>query len=75
MLAGEHGTRARMGARLVVDLAETVRAKRFIEIDHAHVSGVSVITGGEGLRRFLKDLTDGEGGPVRVPTTLNVRRV
>ena len=50
-----------MGARLVVDLAETVRAKRFIEIDHAHVSGVSVITGGEGLRRFLKDLTDGEG--------------
>lgn len=60
-----------MGARLVVDLAETVRAKRFIEIDHAHVSGVSVITGGEGLRRFLKDLTDGEGGPVRVPTTLN----
>ena len=56
-------------ARLVIDLAKTAQADGFIEVNHSHVSGVSVITGGHGLRRFLADLAgDGE---VAIPTTLN----
>ena len=69
MLSGEQGLTREKAARLVVDLAETAGAEGFIEVDHSHVSGVSVITGGHGLRRFLADLAgDGE---VAIPTTLN----
>ncbi len=69
MLSGEQGLTRKKAARLVVDLAETAGAEGFIEVDHSHVSGVSVITGGHGLRRFLADLAgDGE---VAIPTTLN----
>ena len=69
MLSGEQGLTREKAARLVVDLAETAGADGFIEVDHSHVSGVSVITGGHGLRRFLADLAgDGE---VAIPTTLN----
>ncbi|MDP6361778.1 MAG: aconitase X, partial [Candidatus Poseidoniaceae archaeon] len=50
-LAGDEGPTRQKAARLVVDLAITAGASGFIEVDHAHVSGVSVITGGHGLRR------------------------
>ena len=69
MLAGDEGLTRQKAARLVVDLAETAEADGFIEVNHSHVSGVSVITGGHGLRRFLADLA-GEGSVV-IPTTLN----
>ena len=69
MLSGEEGLTRQKAARLVVDLAITAGADGFIEVDHSHVSGVSVITGGHGLRRFLADLA-GEGS-VAIPTTLN----
>jgi len=69
MLSGEQGLTRQKAARLVVDLAETAGAEGFIEVNHSHVSGVSVITGGHGLRRFLADLA-GEG-KVAIPTTLN----
>jgi len=69
MLSGERGKTAAMAARLVVDLAYTAGASEFVEVKDAHVSGVSVITGGHGLIRFLNDLSgDGE---VVIPTTLN----
>ncbi|GIS91755.1 MAG: hypothetical protein CM1200mP21_00500 [Candidatus Poseidoniales archaeon] len=70
-------SRARLGptkqkaARLVVDLASTAAATEFIEVENAHVSGVSVITGGHGLRRFLADLSGDLDGKVAIPTTLN----
>ena len=54
-LAGEEGPTRQKAARLVVDLAVTAGAQGFVNVDHAHVSGVSVITGGHGLRRFLSD--------------------
>ena len=57
MLDGEHGTTKQKAARLVIDLASTAGATEFIRCEHAHVSGVSVITGGHGLRRFLSDLS------------------
>ena len=45
-LAGDEGPTRQKAARLVVDLAGTAGASGFVEVDHAHVSGVSVITGG-----------------------------
>lgn len=69
MFSGAEGLTRQKAARLVIDLARTAGAQGFIEVDHSHVSGVSVITGGHGLRRFLADLA-GEGS-VAIPTTLN----
>ncbi|HIF45854.1 MAG TPA: DUF521 domain-containing protein [Candidatus Poseidoniales archaeon] len=69
MLAGQEGSTRQKAARLVVDLARTSGAKEFVEVSHSHVSGVSVITGGHGLRRFLADLAG--DGKVAIPTTLN----
>ncbi len=70
-LEGEEGETRQKAARLVVDLATTAGAKGFVEVAHAHVSGVSVITGGHGLRRFLSDLSGDSSGVVVIPTTLN----
>ena len=71
MLKGEHGPTKQKAARLVVDLAATASATKFIRCDNSHVSGVSVITGGHGLRRFLSDLSGDPQGKVVIPTTLN----
>ena len=71
MLAGESGPTKQKAARLVVDLAASAGADSFVECTHAHVSGVSVITGGHGLRRFLADLAGDNQGVVAIPTTLN----
>jgi hypothetical protein len=71
MLIGDEGSTRQKAARLVVDLANSAGASEFIEVNHAHVSGVSVITGGHGLRRFLSDLSDDESGVVKIPTSLN----
>lgn len=70
-LAGHEGKTRQKAARLVVDLAEIANAEGFIEVDNAHVSGVSVITGGHGLRRFLSDLSEDEDSQVAITTTLN----
>ena len=53
MLIGQHGPPSRR-ARLVVDLASTAGASEFVRVSNAHVSGVSVITPGHGLRRFFR---------------------
>ena len=71
MLDGEQGPTKQKAARLVVDLAATADASEFVRIEHAHVSGVSVITGGHGLRRFLTDISGDPLGKVAIPTTLN----
>ncbi len=71
MLSGEQGPTKQKGARLVVDLAASAGASEFTRCKHAHVSGVSVITGGHGLRRFLSDLSGDSEGVVSIPTTLN----
>lgn len=70
-LEGKEGPTRQKAARLVVDLAHVAKATSFVEVDHAHVSGVSVITGGHGLRTFLKDLSGDDAGTVVIPTTLN----
>lgn len=70
-LSGTEGKTRQKAARLVIDLADTAKADGYIPVVHAHVSGVSVITGGHGLRRFLKDLSMDGDGHVAIPTTLN----
>ena len=70
-LDGGEGETRQKAARLVVDLATTAGADGFVKAAHAHVSGVSVITGGHGLRRFLSDLSGDNSGVVAIPTTLN----
>lgn len=71
MLVGEHGRARQMGMRLLLDMAATAGADRLVPIASAHVSGVSPLTGGLGLRRFLARLADEPGEGVSVPTTLN----
>lgn len=71
MLDGLSGPTKQKAARLVIDLAATASATKFVRCDNSHVSGVSVITGGHGLRRFLSDLSGDPQGRVVIPTTLN----
>lgn len=71
MLAGEHGRARQMGMRLLLDLAAMAGAERLVPIASAHLSGVSPLTGGLGLRQFLARLADDPGQGVAIPTTLN----
>ncbi len=71
MLAGERGAARQMAMRLILDLAATAGADRLAPIASAHLSGVSPLTGGLGLRRFLERLTRDPEARVAVPTTLN----
>ena len=71
MLSGSEGESKQKAARLIVDLAAVSGATEFIQCSSAHVSGVSVLTGGHGLRTFLSDLSSDPEGKVSIPTTLN----
>jgi hypothetical protein len=71
MLAGEYGRAKQMAMRLVLDLAATAGAMKLIPIQSAHLSGVSPLTGGLGLRQFLARLAEDPQAHVAVPTTLN----
>lgn len=71
MLAGELGEAKKMAMRLLVDMAAASGAAGFLPIHSAHLSGVSPLTGGFGLRRFLARLAEDPSAQVAVPTTLN----
>jgi len=71
MLKGGQGSTKQKAMRLLVDLGEAAGAERLIPVTSAHVSGVSPLTGGEGLIRFLKDLTAEGCSETAVETTLN----
>ncbi len=71
MLRGGNGRAAQMGMRLLVDMAATAGAAELIPIQSAHLSGVSPLTGGLGLRLFLRRLAEDTDARVVVPTTLN----
>lgn len=70
MLDGAAGATKQKMMRLLVDLAWAAGAESLVPIESAHLSGVSPLTGGHGLRRLLADLADGSS-TVAVPTTLN----
>ncbi len=60
-----------MGMRLILDMAAAAGATELIPIQSAHLSGVSPLTGGLGLRQFLAKLASDEQASMAVPTTLN----
>ncbi|MCP4426582.1 MAG: DUF521 domain-containing protein [Chloroflexi bacterium] len=71
MLDGQRGVAKQMGMRLLLDMAATAGATELIPIQSAHLSGVSPLTGGLGLRQFLAKLMTDSGARVAIPTTLN----
>lgn len=71
MLDGQRGLAKQMAMRLVLDLAAAANAERLVPIRSAHLSGVSPLTGGLGLRLFLKKLGADADATVAIPTTLN----
>ena len=71
MLEGGQGPTKQKAIRLLVDLGKAANAERLIPVVSAHVSGVSPLTGGEGLIKFLEDLGHGESITTAVETTLN----
>jgi predicted aconitase/predicted aconitase with swiveling domain len=71
MLDGAQGDAKQMAMRLLLDMAAAARAGELIPIEGAHLSGVSPLTGGMGLRRFLARLAEDPQARVAVPTTLN----
>lgn len=71
MLSGDRGMAKQMAMRLLLDMSAAAGAAELIPIESAHLSGVSPLTGGLGLRRFLSRLTSDPLAEVAVPTTLN----
>jgi predicted aconitase len=72
LIAGAHGPSAAFAMRLLTRFAEAVGARRFIDIEAAHVDGCLYL--GQASRDFTKRRAS-LGGKVRVPTTLNVGSV
>ncbi len=71
MLDGERGRAKQMAMRLVLDMAAAAGADELIPVQSAHISGVSPLTGGLGLRQFLARLGKDQSAEVAIPTTLN----
>jgi len=71
MLTGQRGLAKQMAMRLLLDMAATAGATELVPIRSAHLSGVSPLTGGLGLRRFLARLAGDGQARVAVATTLN----
>ena len=71
MLIGKQGLAKQMGMRLLLDMAAAAGATKLVPIRSAHLSGVSPLTGGLGLRRFLAKLAGDARAHVAVSTTLN----
>lgn len=71
MLDGKQGVAKQMGMRLLMDMAAAAGADELIPIKSTHLSGVSPLTGGLGLRLFLQKLAKDPQAQVAVSTTLN----
>ena len=71
MLEGGQGPTKQKAIRLLVDLGKAAKAEKLVPVVSAHVSGVSPLTGGDGLIKFLKDLGSGKNINTAVETTLN----
>ncbi len=72
LLAGAHGEAAAFAMRLLAKFAEAVGARRFLDIEAAHVDGCLYL--GKASLDFVERLI-ALGGRVRAPTTLNVGSV
>jgi predicted aconitase len=72
MLEGRHGEAAAFAMRLLTRFAEAVGAEKLVDIEAAHIDGCLYL--GEVSLDFVERMVSW-GGPVRVPTTLNVGSV
>ena len=71
MLKGSQGPTIQKAIRLLIDLGKAANSKKLVPVVSAHVSGVSPLTGGDGLIKFLEDLGSEEKVKTAVETTLN----
>ena len=71
MLEGGKGPTKQKAIRLLIDLGRAANAEKLVPVVSAHVSGVSPLTGGDGLIKFLKDLGREDEIKTAVDTTLN----
>ena len=71
MLDGSQGPTVQKAIRLLIDLGKAANSEKLVPVVSAHVSGVSPLTGGDGLIKFLKDLSSEENVKTAVETTLN----
>lgn len=71
MLNGERGKAKQMGMRLILDMAAAAGVDELMPIESAHLSGVSPLTGGLGLRLFLAKLGEEKDASMAIATTLN----
>ncbi|MFV2014627.1 MAG: aconitase X [Candidatus Heimdallarchaeota archaeon] len=69
-LSGENGEALQAATSLLVDVGEFFNAEKLIPVASAHISGVSYLTGGDGLIDQL-ELFVNKGAKVSVPSTLN----
>ena len=69
-LNGEKGEANQMALKLLLDVGEFFDAERLIKISSAHISGVSYLTGGDGLIDQLELFVKNEA-KVSVYSTLN----
>lgn len=70
-LEGKNGESARIAMEVLVELAKSYGASKFIDIKQAHIDGCSFAATGQAGLEFAEKLAEG-GGKVRVPTTLNI---
>ena len=70
ILAGEQGEGKQIALSLLVDIGDFFEAEKLIEIASTHISGVSYLTGGDGLIDQLEYLVD-KNCKVSVYSTLN----
>ncbi len=70
ILDGEQGEGLQLAYQLLVDVGDFFDAEKLIPISSAHVSGVSYLTGGDGLLTQLSVFVE-KNCQVSVPTTLN----
>jgi len=71
ILEGKQGKTRQKAIRLLIDLGKAAKAERLVPVTSAHVSGVSPLTGGKGLIKFLEDLVSDSDGTAVVETSLN----
>ena len=71
ILEGKQGKTRQKAIRLLIDLGKAANAEKLVPVASAHVSGVSPLTGGNGLIQFLEDLVSDSDGTAVVDTTLN----
>lgn len=70
LLRGEYGPAVAKAMEIIVKVGEAIGAPRLVEVEHAHVSGVSYSNIGEYGLEFIRDFF-AMGGRARVYTTIN----